>query len=57
MPILKQYGYLKNEGYRDSYLLPIVLLIVGAMIGGVMMYAIDIEAFKSEFNQEKFYWD
>lgn len=55
IPLLKKYGYLEEqiiEGSKNNWLLPVTLFIIGMMFGGILIYAINHDAFKSEFNQE-----
>ena len=55
IPILKKHGYLEEqviEGSRNNWLLPAVFFIIGVLFCGILIYAINNDSFKSEFNQE-----
>jgi len=54
IPILKEHGYLETEITQGSrnWLMPGVFFILGILFCGIFIYAINNDAFKSEFNQE-----
>jgi len=54
IPLLKKHGYLETEVKQGSrgWLLPGVFFILGILFCGIFIYAINNDAFKSEFNQE-----
>lgn len=49
IPILKENGYLK-ENLWQSRIKIIVTLLVGILIGGILLYGILTDGFKSEIN-------
>jgi len=54
IPLLKKHGYLETETTQGSrsWLMPGVFFILGILFCGIFIYAINNDAFKSEFNQE-----
>jgi len=53
VPLLHKLGYLKKRQFHTkNWILPATLFIIGVMFGGIFIYAISNDSFKSEFNQE-----
>lgn len=53
IPLLHKLGYIKkNQLLGKNWILPVTLFVIGIMFGGIFIYAISNDSFKSEFNQE-----
>jgi hypothetical protein len=55
IPILQKHGYLETqviEARPNNWLLPAVFFVLGVALCCIFIYAINHDAFKSEFNQQ-----
>lgn len=50
MPILSQYGYLEGESKMERIIKYSAIFLCALIIGGVLMYGIASDKFKSEVN-------